>query len=229
MTTKNLEVAFELDENQVLDYLQEHPSFLKQHADLLSNLAIQHPTEGSVSLIEHQVKRLREEKKELENRLQNMLGIAEQNEALLQKCSNFLTCAMACSSFSSLCVTITDVLPRSFDVDVATLVLFGDWPQGEHVRVEPNSHILRQSLEHAFPEKQPVFSRIGKTIYKSVLSTTDCQSGSAALIPLGGEITIGLLTLASHDQKRFSPDMGTLFTELLSRLLTHMLMKFQSD
>ncbi|MFM1956429.1 MAG: hypothetical protein RIR20_1249, partial [Pseudomonadota bacterium] len=52
------------------------------------------------------------------------------------------------------------------------------------------------------------------------------EAKSYAVIPLGATETIGFLVLASDDEKRFYPGMGTLFLERLNELLTSALSRY---
>ena len=76
--------AREITAEVVSDYLRDNPDFFNQHPEVLSELKITHVGDGAVSLVERQMATLRERNAELRRRLDTLMSVAEQNEALLE-------------------------------------------------------------------------------------------------------------------------------------------------
>src|SRR4051812_28128295 len=82
---RGIEVA-SIGEDAIADYLHAHPDFFERHASLLSHLRIPHERSGSaISLVERQVQVLREKNEKLERKLNELLAVARDNGALVEK------------------------------------------------------------------------------------------------------------------------------------------------
>ncbi|WP_144392616.1 DUF484 family protein [Pleionea sediminis] len=214
-------------EKQVFDYLIEHPDFLEKNPSLLSQLSISHQVDGGVSLVERQVKVLREKNRELQGKLIEMLNAAQKNENLLKKSIRLILCLIDCQSLEQLANTLHDIIPREFDLDAVSISLFGHWTRASNVRVYQKSDRLLESLGCNFPDNEPICGRMDSKIRDSLFSTHAIKSGSVAILPLGKNGQLGVLALLSRDQSRFSPDMGDLFLQLISSITTQLLVRFK--
>jgi len=76
--------AAELEET-VAGYLTSHPEFFEAHAELLTKLKVPHPTGTAVSLIERQVEVLRQQHRQLERKLVDLVEVARANDALIER------------------------------------------------------------------------------------------------------------------------------------------------
>ena len=197
-------------EQQVFDFLATHPDFLERHPKLLSHITISHQVEGGVSLVERQVKVLRED-----------------NEQLLEKCIRLVLCLIDCQSLQQLTNTLNDLLKREFDLDLVSINLVGRWPRHDNARVYSDAKGLLQSLDCQFPDNQPICGRIDKKTRSVLFPSTSEAPGSVAILPLGHSGNMGILALLSHDATRFSPEMGDLFLQLISSVTSQMLQKFK--
>ncbi len=217
----------ELSEQQVFDYLANHPDFLEKHPKLLSHLQISHQVEGGVSLVERQVKVLREKNRELQGRLIEMLSAAQTNEELLKKCIRLVLCLVDCRSLGQLTNTLSDVLQREFDLDAVSISLCGHWEKVNNARVHSNAQRLQESLGCYFPDNEPVCGRLDNKTREVLFASHAVKSGSVAMMPFGKKGQLGILALMSRDQARFSPDMGDLFLQLISSITSQMLQQFK--
>lgn len=214
-------------EQQVFDFLATHPDFLERHPKLLSHITISHQVEGGVSLVERQVKVLRDKNRELQGKLIEMLRSAQDNEQLLEKCIRLVLCLIDCQSLQQLTNTLNDLLKREFDLDLVSINLVGRWPRHDNARVYSDAKGLLQSLDCQFPDNQPICGRIDKKTRSVLFPSTTEAPGSVAILPLGQSGNMGILALLSHDATRFSPEMGDLFLQLISSVTSQMLQKFK--
>ena len=70
------------EEARVIRYLKENPAILMDYPQIFSALSIPHQTGGATSLVERQLKLLREENKQLRSKIDELVGIARDNEEL---------------------------------------------------------------------------------------------------------------------------------------------------
>ncbi|NVJ50924.1 MAG: DUF484 family protein [Gammaproteobacteria bacterium] len=214
-------------EQQVFDFLAENPDFLERHPRLLSHLSISHQVEGGVSLVERQVKVLREKNRELQGKLIEMLSAAQTNEQLLVKCIRLVLCLIDCESLAQLTNTLNDLLVREFDLNAVSINLGGHWPRVDNVRIYKDVEKLHTELDCHFPDDEPVCGRLDRRTRETLFSNAPGTTGSVALLPLGKQGQLGVIALFSEDQARFSPEMGDLFLQLISSVTSQMLLKFK--
>ncbi|OBX03389.1 hypothetical protein QV05_00160 [Gallibacterium genomosp. 1] len=69
-------------EQQIHDYLNDHPNFFARHLSLLDKMQIPHQRKGMISLVEAQLGRQREKIATLEQQLYQISNTVQQNEKL---------------------------------------------------------------------------------------------------------------------------------------------------
>jgi uncharacterized protein YigA (DUF484 family) len=74
----------------VASYLQEHPEFFEDYADMLAQIYLPHPHGGrTISISERQILTLRERSKQLEGKLREVIQFGEENDAIGEKMHRF--------------------------------------------------------------------------------------------------------------------------------------------
>ena len=73
------------DEEAVAQYLQNHPEFFEGYADLLARMRIPHPAGGAVSLVERQMSILRQQNRQFERKLVDLVEVARSNDQLTSR------------------------------------------------------------------------------------------------------------------------------------------------
>ncbi|WP_164247913.1 DUF484 family protein, partial [Stenotrophomonas maltophilia] len=66
-------------------YLSQHPEFFVEHDELIPELRIPHQPGDAVSLVERQVRLLRERNIEMRHRLSQLMDVARENDRLFDK------------------------------------------------------------------------------------------------------------------------------------------------
>ena len=73
----------DVNEDDIVEYLQTNPDFFERHINLLTSLSLPHRTGGpAVSLVERQVSVLRQRNMKLERKLRELLDVARGNDPL---------------------------------------------------------------------------------------------------------------------------------------------------
>ena len=192
----------------IAHYLQNNPQFFEEHADMLAEITIPHPYGGrTISLSERQLLALREKNKVLEKKLHEVVEIAHDNEALQQKVHQFSCSLYGADTLTDLSITITRNLRKIFEVPHAVL---HTW------RVQmPSAEVLAFADQQA----QPVCTHHAIHDTLKWFGENAAHLRSFSYLPLRQEAqTIGLLILASEDQQRFYPEMGTLFLQRITEI-----------
>src|SRR2546423_6173916 len=80
------EKGSQMDANAVAEYLQQHPEFFDQYADVLAQIYVPHPHGGhAIPIAERQIVTLREKNGQLENKLRALLQSAGDNDSISEK------------------------------------------------------------------------------------------------------------------------------------------------
>lgn len=193
----------------VANYLQEHPLFFADHAELLADITLPHPHGGrTISLSERQLLNLRERVKALEKNLRELIEFARENDALQLKVHQFNCALFGPYDRATLQSMVTHNLRDIFAVPHSALHLWKDEPPGAEVLAFADEHAQPVCTHHAIADTQIWFGEAGAHLR------------SFAYLPLraNGQ-TIGLLILASEDKERFYPEMGTLFLQRIAETL----------
>jgi uncharacterized protein YigA (DUF484 family) len=76
----------EIKPDDIAHYLQDHPEFFEQYADLLSLVTLADPHSGrAISITEKQLVNLRDKVRTLEAKLVELIGFGEENDAISDK------------------------------------------------------------------------------------------------------------------------------------------------
>ena len=67
-------------EQEVASYLTAHPDFFDRHAEVLRQMALSHASGEAASLLERQLKLLREENRRLKSQFDELVAFARNNE-----------------------------------------------------------------------------------------------------------------------------------------------------
>ena len=216
------------DESQVLEYLIQHPDILDRYPDVLRQLALVHDSGTAVSLVERQLKVLREENQTLKNKLNELVHIARENEELSQRFHRLSLELMTSHNLHDIIALIRDQIQTFFYTDYVGFV-FAPRVRDRLEGLEKN--VLDPSNKHAVKiqdwimRRNPVFGPFDPGIRK-LLFDQAAQIPSCVLIPLYQTHDFGLLALGSKASDRFNHGMGTLFLSQLGDLVSSKLKHF---
>lgn len=222
MTTPNdnAAVAPETEQN-VCDYLQEHPDFFVRHADLLLTLKIPHACGGAVSLVERQMSALRADNKKLSTQLLDLIGIAKENDQVNQQIDQLTLSLFEAKSVTDVFAIIQNSLNDDFQADVITLKLFSndpamlDLPYFQSYEKKGSEH-----FEYFMNSGKPRCGRFSVEQRAYLFAERGEAVQSCAMIPLTTQTAQGFLAIGSKDEARYHPGRGTTFLEHLAQLLS---------
>jgi len=201
----------------VSGYLREHPDFFLEHSDLLSDLAIPHPSGGAVSLVERQVAVLRDENQRLRTSLEDLVEVARANEALSRRMHELTLSLMEGATPEAIFAALGNNLSRDFNADRVAVRLFAEPAQTNDGRLEfAGPHARERSLfTDVFEQRRPVCVRLNREQQSYLFGEGCANDGSAVIVPLLGHDWTGVLVVASDDPQRYHPGMGV---DLLAHL-----------
>lgn len=206
-----------LTESQILAYLAQHPDFFQRNEEALDALKIPHST-GAISLIEHQVSRLRAQKKQQDEQLQSLITAARTNEQIISQVQRFTLEMIQTHSLDEIFVTCDETLRNHFKADFTGIKLIGD--KEDHPNFIPSKSPFLKSFIQLFKNKRPLCGRITDKQRLIMFGENESRIKSAVLVPLQSTKNIGVVALGSTDETRFHPGMGILFLHYLGEIIT---------
>lgn len=217
-----------IQETAVIEYLKKNPAILERHPEVLSALTFPHESGAAISLVERQLKVLRDENKSLKNKLAELVHIARENEELSQRFHRLSLELMGSHNLHDIIAMIRDQIQTFFYTDYVNFY-FSD-KLAEQLRGLEN-HVLDPQHKHApliqgwMKSRKPEFGPLDQEV-RALLLGKDIQVTSCVLIPLYHTDEIGLLVLGSKNHDRFNSDMGTIFLTQLGDLVSSKLKHF---
>ncbi len=211
-------------EETVTRFLEQTPDYFLRHPELLAALAIPHSEAGrAVSLVERQVKVLRERNESMGRDLKELVQIARDNDQLGERLQRFAAAMIESASLDETLDTAQDMLRQEFGLEgVAVRITGNPRPASPRPEFIEGGNELLDGLLVRLAERngQPLCG--GSLSDESLQSLFGAQAAgirSTAVIGLGRRGLRGVLVLGSHDPQRFRPDMGTVYLARFGDLL----------
>ncbi len=211
-----------LEEKTVADYLRDNPEFFQNNPSLLATLHIPHTCGTAVSLIEHQVKVLRDQNHQLKRKLMDLVHVARDNNRLNERMHQLTLGLVTSGTLEALLDTLREHLQGEFNADTVTLRLAGlSEARARECGVDPFNREAAEveHFESFYKTCRPQCGRFKREQMAFLFGDQAPAVESAAIIPLGKKGGTGLLAIGSQEGNRFHPGMGTLFLTHLGELL----------
>lgn len=196
----------------VRQYLLQHPGFLQENSDLLSELVLPHETGNAVSLIERQVAVLRSQRSDLKNKLQQLVEAARTNEQLLRRMEQLIIRLLDARDRQELIARLETGLQAEFQLDAFALGVLED----------EDSH---QLFEKIITRKEPVSGHLAQPQKEFLFADQAGELASGALIPLfdpASDTCFAMIGMGSTSASRFHAEMGTLFLAYLGKIVARL-------
>lgn len=221
-----------LDEAEIAAYLEQNPSFLDRHPQALEALEAHHQSGSAESLIERQVKTLRETNRGLQQRFGQLVDNARGNEQRVVQLNDLAQVLVSLETIEAFVPELTQVVHNELGVDAVFVGLDSDSPLPDDIYRLPTDSAASEALTNMFRRGEPILGTLDDAQIDALFGPSDdndSRPSSAAMIPLGKRATSGALVLASNDPERFGPEMGALFLELTGQLVTTALRRLLGD
>jgi len=211
---------------QVASFLSNHPDFFDDHPELMAELRLSHSTGNAVSLIEKQVQVLREQNRDLKNKLLELVDVAQDNDRLNERMHQMTLDLLKAGSLLEMLDTLKNHLRNEFNADAIALHLPG-LDETQQLAAGANNLVIDETLKERFPsayaDGKPQCGRLKQEQLDIIFKDQAATIESTAIVPLGDCAGNGLLAIGSREVNRFNPCMGTLFLSHLGELLSCLL------
>ncbi len=209
----------------VAAYLREHGDFFVEHEELLTSLRLPHQRGDTVSLVERQMKLLRERNIEMRHRLSQLMDVARDNDRLFDKTRRLILALLDAGSLEEVVMAVEDSLRQEFQVPFVSLILFSDTPTP--VGRSITSAEAQVAISGLLSDGKSVAGTLRDHELDFLFGEEQRQQiGSTALINLNGGQ--GLLAIASRDPQHYKSSVGTLFLGYIGEVLSRVLPRFTS-
>ena len=215
-TTTAYESENLMDAEQVAAYLVENPEFFTRFSHVIEKIKIPHTHKGSVSLVELQSEQLRKKVRSLTHKLNQLISIAKQNEAIYRVYADLNLRILKCTNLDDLTFILEEVIQENLQLASVSLKPF----KGAHALPEIQRRLF---IEKRFKRHKFFFGRLSD--HERKLLFADQQANSVALLLIGDLGELGILAIGSKDPGHFNPDMDILLITQLQQFLGILLPK----
>jgi|TARA_B110000914_G_scaffold226499_1_gene252229 uncharacterized protein YigA (DUF484 family) len=206
-----------IDPKDVEIFLLDNPDFFVSREAILSELDFKHNSGNASSLLERQIKRLREEQNTLIDLLTSFVDEAKVNEDLFIKSKNLTLSILEASNDEEITQQIEKEFTKNFGVDECSLRFFD------------NSDIskLEEQTELSLHKGSIHCGSFSSEKLSILFENTLVQSAVIAVLVHGKKI--GLLQLGSHNRAKYLGDEDTTFIEYVRDVLEKRLSSLASN
>jgi uncharacterized protein YigA (DUF484 family) len=210
-------------EEAVARYLEEHPDYFQRHPELLARIALTHAVGGrAVSLIERQVQVLRDQGRNLQRQLRDLIGNARDNDVLADRLHRFALAMVDGRTLDDVLDAAGDLLRGEFRLDGMRILLRArDGFPTDRAEVVGDDAPFEELLRRLASGKPLCGEAPEAAVLRHLFGDQAADIKTCAQIPLGGASPYGLLALGSRDPYRFHAGMGTVYLTRLGELLAH--------
>ncbi|SDH07442.1 hypothetical protein SAMN05216603_105322 [Pseudomonas benzenivorans] len=214
-----------LDSATVAAYLRLHPEFFIDHDELIPELRIPHQRGDTVSLVERQVKLLRERNIEMRHRLSQLMDVARDNDRLFDKTRRLVLDLLDAASLEELVSAVEDSLRHEFQVPFVSLILFSETPLP--VGRSVSSAEAHQAIGGLLAGGKTICGVLRSHELAFLFGDGEAERvGSAAVVALSHQGLHGVLAIGSADPQHYKSSLGTLFLGYIAEVLARVLPRF---
>ena len=168
---------------------------------------------------------LRQKDTRLEKRLNELVEVARDNDALARKIHDLSIRLLGAASLPETIDICESALRTDFDADQSVLVLFhrpadiGEAESNRLLRLADRHSEEMLPFDAILKRSSPRCGQIRDSQRDFLFGENTNEIGSCALVPLGPECDIGFLAIGSSDAGRFNPAMSIDFIQRLGDLI----------
>ena len=204
-------MAKKINAKEVELYLLENTDFFLSRESLVSELSFKHDAQGATSLLEMQVRKLRDEQSRLMDMLSGFVSTGKENEELFFKSKNLTLSLIAAKDFDEVKKTVELFFEQNFEIDSCILEILTD-SQLQELENKTNLDMNKDAI-HMGPlskEKMDAFFS-SESVKSAVISVMKLKSG------------FGLLKIGSNEPTKYLGDGDTTFIEYIRDIIVTVL------
>ncbi|MCC7082844.1 MAG: DUF484 family protein [Burkholderiales bacterium] len=201
---------------EVAQFLNQHPEFFEDYAEMLAEVVIPHPHGGrAIPIAERQILSLREKVRRLESKLGELIRFGEQNDAITEKLHRMTLALIGARDVDTVLHVLAFNLREDFSVPHVAVRLWDGYGGGTPA---VGATASEEARAFSCALNGPYCSAHAMADTAAWFGETAQHLRSFAYVPLRNTQAFGLLALASEDPQRFYPEMGTLYLRRLGEI-----------
>lgn len=204
-------MAKKIDAKQVELYLLENTDFFLSRESIVNELNFKHDAFGATSLLEMQVRKLRDEQSRLIEMLTTFVTTGKENEELFLKSKNLTIKLIGSKNLDEVKKTVEAFFKKNFKVDSCILQIISD---SELQKVEKNSGLKM--------DKDAIYMGPLSKEKMAVFFAEDSIK-SAVICVMRLNTDFGLLKIGSSDPTKYLGDGDTAFIEYIRDIIIKVL------
>lgn len=221
----------EVTEDQVADYLRNHPEFFSQQEDLLADLSLPHESGKAISLLERQVTILRDRGIEARQKLNNLLENARNNDQLFDTTRNLVLALLRAESITEVANVTQDQLANHDNIDACEIIIVEhpDLNVSQAVRTETVaklktdfSDVFRLKRTHCGPLESEQIGYLFPAAQNTIRSTALCPVISNSEV-------LAMLAFGNQADNYFNVNLDTLFLDFIGHVVGAVLDRHLAD
>lgn len=221
----------DVSEDQVADYLRNHPDFFSRQEDLLADLSLPHESGKAISLLERQVTILRDRGIEARQKLNNLLENARNNDQLFDTTRNLVLALLRADSITEVANVTQDQLANHDNIDACEIIVVEhpDLNVAQAIRTEPVaklktdfSDVFRLKRTHCGPLDSEQIAYLFPTAKNSIRSTALCPVISNSEV-------LAMLAFGNQTDNYFNVNLDTLFLDFIGHVVGSVLDRHLAD
>lgn len=209
----------------VLAYLREHPDFLQQHPSALENQTLDHECGGATSLVERQVKQLRQRIQDYAGKLSELLQAARRNDVQFEKTKRLVTELSGCTNLHDTAAALEHAFIKEFHAHAVRLVLLQDSDEQHQSLVIAKPATEQYDLLSLMAEKPWAYCRqVQGAPLADLFADTEDSMQSCAILPVHrDEKAMAIIVVASSAADHYTEELDTLFLNHVAAVCSRVL------
>ena len=204
-------MAKKIDAKEIELYLLENTDFFLTRESLVSELSFKHDSEGATSLLEMQIRKLRDEQSRLIEMLSGFVSTGKENEELFFKSKDLTLSLITAEDFDAVKKIVEGFFINNFKVDACILEILSD-DQLQILEDETNMDMNKDTIHMGPLSKEKI----------SILFNTDLIK-SAVISVMRFENNFGLLKIGSNNPTKYLGEGDTTFIEYIRDIIVKVL------
>lgn len=204
-------MAKKLDAKDVELYLLENTDFFLSNESLVSELSFKHDADGATSLLEMQVRKLRDEQSRLMDMLSGFVSTGKENEELFFKSKNLTLSLITSKNFDEVKKTVESFFEKNFEIDSCILEALSD----------PELHELESKTGLGMSKDVIHMGPLSKEKMDAFFSSDSVKSAVISVMKL--KKGFALLKMGSNEPTKYLGDGDTTFIEYIRDIIVRVL------
>lgn len=204
-------MAKKIDAKEVELYLLENTDFFLTRESLVSEISFKHDSDGATSLLEMQIRKLRDEQSRLNDMLSGFLSTGKENEELFFKSKDLALALITAKDFAAVKKLVEEFFTKNFKVDSCILEVLSD-SQVKALENETKMGMNKNAIHMGPLSKEKMTAFFETDLIKS-----------AVISVMKFENNFGLLKIGSNDPTKYLGDGDTAFIEYIRDIIIKVL------